>query len=226
MSTQFFLPENLHRTSSDIDTNGVQKLSLGEFQESIRPGLEELLSKGYRQSTKKKRATYDIQLENASDVIILQYPRKSTSSYPWLQKVTERENSNAQIVDFEGNELRITPTEDLILHKFLRSKRFMEHYGLSNPKSTKIEGLQNSINDLKKDYTINQFNLDPHESQRAIAKIRLYADVFDIMALSIYKGLDKNYFLEGMRDYNRLKKDQGKIIDYLGSLNPNVFRGE
>ena len=88
MSTQFFLPENLHRTSSDIDTNGVQKLSLGEFQESIRPGLEELLSKGYRQSTKKKRATYDIQLENASDVIILQYPRKSTSSYPWLQKVT------------------------------------------------------------------------------------------------------------------------------------------
>ena len=226
MSTHFFLPEHLHRTSSDIDTNGIQKLSLGEFQKSIIPGLEELLSKGYKQSTKKKRATYDIQLENENNIIILQHPRKSTSSYSWLQKVTERENSNAQIITFDGNKLKITPTEDLILHKLLRSKRFIEDYGLKKPKSTKLENLQNSINDLKKDYTINQFNLNPEESRRATAKIRLYADIFDIMALSIHKGLNKKYFLESMQDYNRLKKDKGNIIDYLYKLNPNVFKGE
>ena len=226
MSTHFFLPKNLHRTSSDIDTNGIQKLSLGEFQESIMMGLEELLSKGYKQSTKKKRATYDIQLEDKNDIIILQYPRKSQRSYPWLQKVTERENSNAQTVNFEGNTLRVTPTEDLLLHKFLRSKRFMENYNLKNPKNTKLDSLQNSINDLKKDHIINQFNLDPKESQKAIAKIRLYADIFDIIALSTHKELNKQYFLEGMQDYNRLKKDQKNIIDYLYSLNLDVFKGE
>ena len=47
MSTQFFLPENLHRPSSDIDMNGIPKYSLTEFQKVIAGGLEELLENYY-----------------------------------------------------------------------------------------------------------------------------------------------------------------------------------
>tara|TARA_Y100000034_G_scaffold117637_1_gene157322 strand:+ start:3398 stop:4186 length:789 start_codon:yes stop_codon:yes gene_type:complete len=228
MSTQFFLPKDLHRESSDIDMNGTLKYSFSEFEDSVHDGLEELLDKGYKKSKKKQRATFDINLENDEELIILQYPRKSSGSYPWLKKVGERENANAQKMTYNGGFLRIIPTEDIILHKTLRINSFKENYNINSekPSSMSLNSLQNSINSLKKDYIINQFNLEPKDANRAISKIRLYADIFDIKALSTYKGLDKKYFLEGLKDYKRLKPKKDKLLNWLYSINPNVFGGE
>jgi len=228
MSTQFFLPEDLHRESSDIDMNGTLKYSLSEFENSVSGGLEELLDKGYKKTKKKQRYTFDINLENEEELIILQYPRKSTGSYDWLKKVGERENSNAQKMEYNGGNLRLIPTEDIVLHKSLRINTFKQNHNINSerPSSMNLNALRSSINSLKRDYTINQFNLDPKDVHRNISKIRLYADIFDIKALSTYKGLDKKYFLEGLEDYNKLKPKKKRLLNWLYSINPNVFNGE
>jgi hypothetical protein len=228
MSTQFFLPKDLHRESSDIDMNGTLKYSFTEFEDSIFGGLEELLDKGYKKSKKKQRSTFDINLENENELIILQYPRKSSGSYPWLKKVGERENANAQKIEYEGGYLRVIPTEDIVLHKTLRTSTFAENHDLNleKPLSMKLNALQDSINSLKRDYTINRFNLDPNDIHRTISKIRLYADIFDIKALATYKGLDKKYLLEGLEDYKKLRPKKEELINWLYNINPNVFNGE
>lgn len=158
----------------------------------------------------------------------MQYPRKSTGSYEWLKKVGERENSNAQKMAYNGGFLRLIPTEDIILHKSLRINTFKENHNINSerPSSMDLKALQNSINSLKKDYTINQFNIAPKDVHRAISRIRLYADIFDIKALSTYKGMDKKYFLEGMEDYKKLKHKKKGLLNWLYSINPNVFNGE
>ena len=102
----------------------------------------------------------------------------------------------------------------------------MEQYNLKEPKNLELHKLQDSINNSKRDYVLNQFNLEPKDSAKALAKVRLCADFFDIAALAIYKGLDKGYFLEGMGDYNKLKDKKGEILNRLYKLNPNIFGGE
>ena len=225
MSTQFFLPKNLHRPSSDIDMNGIPKYSLTEFQNAISGGIEELLNKGYKTSKKKQRYTYDINLDSGNEKVILQYPRKSTSSYNWLKKVTGRENANAQKIKYNGGNIRLIPTEDIILHKILRSNSFLKQ-GLKKPKNKELHQLQDSIENLKEDLMLNQFNMNGTDLQKTISKIRLYADIFDINALTIYKKLDKKYFLESLKDYDNLIRLENQIIENLYKINPNVFGGE
>ncbi len=226
LSTQFFLPKELHRESSDIDMNGTMRYTnFIDFEDSISGGLEELLDKGYKKSKKRQRATFDINLENKNEFLILQYPRKSNGSYEWLKKVGERENANAQKIQYNEGFLRLIPTEDLVLHKTLRINSFIKNYNIrtNRPVSMNLKSLQNSINSLKKDYKVNLFNVEPIEANRALSKIRLYADIFDIKALSIHKGLDKEYFLEGLEDYGRLKPKKDKVLNWLYSINEKVF---
>jgi len=229
LSTQFFLPKELYRESSDIDMNGTSKYkNFNQFEDSIKGGLEELLDKGYKKSKKRQRATFDITLENEEELIILQYPRKSNGSYEWLKKVGERENLNAQTVKYKDGNLRVIASEDIVLHKTLRIDSFIKNYNLNlrRPTSLELKGLQTSINSFKRDHMINQFNLDPKDLHRAISKIRLYADIFDIKALARHKGLDKSYLLEGLADYKRLNPKKEEVLNWLYSLNENVFNGE
>ena len=98
MSTQLYLPDFLRRLSSDVDTNGVDKLSFGIFKESYAPGLEKLVDQGYTWSSKKRRNTYDLRIENDEDVILLQYPNKRSSSDDFMYWVCDREAHNTQCV--------------------------------------------------------------------------------------------------------------------------------
>jgi hypothetical protein len=129
---------------------------------------------------------------------------------------------------YNSGHLRLIPTEDIVLHKSLRINTFKQNHKINSerPSSMNLGALQSSINSLKKDYTINQFNIDPKDAHRSISKIRLYADIFDIKALSTYKGLDKKYFLEGLEDYRNLKSKKKRLFNWLYSINPNVFNGE
>lgn len=225
MALQMSLPTHLHRGSNDVDMNGIPKLSFGEFKTEINPGIEVLTKDmGYRFKSKKRRHTYDLMISNTEgDTIILQYPNKGSSI--WGRHVAERENANTQSVQFKGVGLRVLATEDSILHKLVRSSSFISGHDLVTPNpDLSLKELKRRIERYKEDYTLNSFNLDPQESMRDIARIRLLADIFDIKALTIYKGLDKQYFLEGMEDYSRLREDKSKIVDDLQRINPNAFR--
>ena len=80
LSTQLLLPEQYHRTSSDLDLNGVPKFNLTTFSEHFAEAFEELSTKGYEHSQKSRHYTLDFNVENEDDFLILQYPRKSKNN--------------------------------------------------------------------------------------------------------------------------------------------------
>jgi hypothetical protein len=224
MSLQLFLPRRFHRGSNDVDTNGVAKFSYGQFKDKIGPCLESLAKeKPYKIKSRKRRYTYDFILTSENgESIILQYPNRGGSE--WAQRVVERENANAQKVPFENRYIRVISTEDSVLHKLLRSDSFMKNHNLREPNpDLSLKELGRRIKRLKDDYTLNRFNLEPEETMKWIARIRLLADIFDIKAIATYRRLDRSYLIEGMQDYRRLRDSEGEIKEKLERMNPRVF---
>jgi len=223
MSVQLFLPEHIHRVSSDLDLNGVIRLSNVEFKDVLTPGLNRLAEKGYFSEFKKQHYTFDINLENDEELLVLQFPRKSESSFQSTKKTLERELENVESVNYVGTDLNVISSEDIILHKLLRSKMFQKSYGITPINDVDLCKIGGMLTQHKKEFQLNAYNLSPEEISTRVAEIRLAADIYDIVALSIYKGINKEYFKEGLKSYDSLKHDKSLLIDYLQKINPNVF---
>lgn len=225
LSLQFFLPIELHRKSSDVDTNGVSRLNYSGFKDIFSKSLDDLVDLGYNYKFQKQSSTFDAVVDNSTDKVIVQYPRKSNSGYERLKRIGERESSNSQVVKYNDLKLKVIPTEDVVVHKYIRMNKFVDKYNLVMPRTKNFFEMRKKINGLKDDMVLNNFNFKPEEMYTQVAKIRLLADVFDVTAISVYKGLDKNYLFEAMNDYDSLKDKKSEIENYLCSINPNVFKG-
>ncbi|MBN2881849.1 hypothetical protein JXM83_07415 [Candidatus Woesearchaeota archaeon] len=223
MSTQLYLPEFLRRFSSDVDTNGIPKLSFGEFKGEFGAGLEKLVEKGYSWSSKKRRNTYDLIIEDSQSTVLLQYPNKKTSSLDFMTSVCDRESQNTQHVSYNGLNLNVMAMEDIVTRKFLRMYSFMNTYQLNMPKTQNFFNLRKKINKLKVEVNSNS-DLTPEEVALDVAKIRLMADYFDVVALTVYKGFNSSYLKEAVESFNDLKDKFGLIQDYLLSFNPNALQ--
>ncbi|MCF7798795.1 hypothetical protein K9M74_02740 [Candidatus Woesearchaeota archaeon] len=224
MSAQLFLPPNLRRDSSDIDMNGLQRFCVQEFVDFLTPALTEFKANGYVFNAKKRHYTLDVDISNDDEVIILQYPKRSLASQKKLDYTLQRESAHAQTIPFEETLIRVISAEDLLARKLLRSNRFKSDYKLPTPLITSLDEAIDELNVLKEEYTINRFNFDPKESAKYVARIRLYADMFDIVAIANNCRLDKNYFMEAADDYQALSGQKEALVDKLTSYNSDVFR--
>jgi len=219
MSLQFFLPQNLHRITTDLDLESPIKKPFTEFKEDMTNILYNLSQRGYAVNFSKEGTTYDCLIERDNHMLALQMPRRGLKKYEELKPRLEKEFANSKIIPYGKGRLRVIGVNDIIARKLLRIKVFHEEYGLKIPVNIEAERGVETANILKENLYKESFDRNPQELAKQIAYVRLLSDVSDIKAVLDHnpreidsRSISESLYLSSPRNFEGLEK----LLDEIG----------
>lgn len=227
VATQTYLPTTCRRGTSDIDLAVLGSLNYADFRSMASPVLQWLGDHKYSFETKKGHNSYQIvysdQEGNAS---VIEFARKSQNNFNSASKRLEREysNSRAKIIEERSDSVRICSPEDIIVPKIVRGigslVRNPELQGYLNHKIAfpisehDIALRLNKIRDLKQEAIVHIG--DPLLSE----KLRFVSDIYDIQLLSEIAGVNPEYLVRVMNDWDKTAKESPQRQQLLERLLP------
>jgi|GEM_PF-3495341 len=199
LSTQFFLPEELHRVTSDIDLDGPVNMPYIEFRDYMTGVGSPLTARGYSIDFSKQRGTQDAEFSRDENMMVVQIPRRSQGKFVASKQRLERELLNSEEIPYVGGKLRLININDLLARKIGRADDFRRQYDLTAPFGMDTLEAVERANLLKE--TLDYANLDPRELPKRVAYIRMLADLADIKAILERVKINENYLREAVRNY-------------------------
>ncbi len=209
---QFFLPQEFHRRTSDIDLDSSEKSTSGSFHKYVSKIAVPLLQRGYSLDFTKQRQTYDAGFQREGHQVVLQIPKRTEKKFYEVKERLEREVANSETLPYAGGKLRVINPNDFLARKFNRVDMFRRQYLLEIPKGMSLEERTERVNIMREKLDLT--NLDPEEIARNIAYLRMSADITDILAIKThlkYGKIDEKYIRESAlrfrtKDCESLKK--------------------
>lgn len=219
LSLQFDLPERYHRPTTDVDLNTKIHTSYSDFKNFIETAFSHLIEAGYTLNFKKGRSTFDAYLERDDNKLMIQIPNRSKKNYENMKSILEREFEHRREKDLPRGKIDVISLEDLVVHKIIRAMAFTQNYGLKIPNKRDLGSLRQDIEFLREGLELSLMGLEPEEISKKVANIRLYADIFDMMAVIqlLENEIDENYLAEAASSF----RDKGTLkekLDFFYSL--------
>lgn len=218
-AVQTYLPQELHRVSTDVDVTVDRPLKTSDFREVSKPVLAALQAMGYSSSTRTSpREYFEIQIQTKDDALELQISKRTKGNFESNQRRIQRELANAVDKDVGYAKTKVLRPEDILLHKLMRVLRFEEKFGLTPiPKGNTLMERFDYVARLRTDVISH---IDTLESYSDIANLRMNADLFDISALLNHQAPDKAYFCEALSDWAYVLGNNGRTRKVLMSIDP------
>ena len=203
LSLQLTLPKQLHRITSDVDMDAARRISYDGFKEYVHSTFEGLVQRGYLLTTEKRRQTWDARLERGEEHLVIQIPRRNENNFSFRQKIVARELEHTRTVPYSQSGFRVIAYEDLTARKLIRSTTFMRSYNLTLPKLKSLDDMKSELDELKDSFDRQRFSETPEEVAQDLARIRLYADAFDVKAMQEYFGneFEETYLEEALGSF-------------------------
>ena len=198
MAVSSYLPIENHRETVDLDYTLFFNGGVMDYKKITEHLVRALIEKDYSIEYRKKGTTHDYLVKHHEDSLLIQHPRKSPNNFIKNKKGLEREICNRRIMSDKNISYAVLSPEDLVLHKLNRILKFHTEYNVAFPKNISQEDFKKQIESIKEEV----LNLKDSVSPRAVAKLRLFYDIFDIKSLGKSTGLNKNYFEEALKDWH------------------------
>ncbi|HJX50478.1 MAG TPA: hypothetical protein VJ438_03380 [Candidatus Nanoarchaeia archaeon] len=199
MAVGAYIPPEEQRPTIDLDFTLLWGGTTEEFRSLMKPMIQDLRLSGYDLDVQKGDKTYDISVQSPAknDALLIQHHRRNKGNFEKNRKSLEREVANQRVIAKDGVSFAVMSPEDLILHKLSRLFTFSNVYNLTIPTRMKTENMMRTIRLFRKSYHLDNIK----ESDNAL--IRMYHDAHDIKHLSMHAGLNKRYFEEAAKDWNK-----------------------
>ncbi len=194
IAVQHYLPSELHRYTSDLDLNPKTYLNSATFKENTKNFVKALEKEGCQINIGKEHYTYDLEVTNDEQKLIIQTSRRSQAGYEKNKESIVHESDNAiEKVAENGNKYKIFRAEDLILRKASRIVEFMKNYKTVRMPEPQGGGLEKELDELSKEREAIYKNFDNINVEEVI-KLRIHADTYDLSTLDLFTELNKDYF--------------------------------
>lgn len=199
LSAQFLLPQELHRRTSDIDLESIDKMTSGSFHDYIIKASSPVTNRGYNLNFSKQRQTYDAIFKRDGHQMSVQITRRSNKKFGEVKERLHREYDNSREFVYAEGKLRIINPNDLIARKIGRADMFRRQYGLNVHLNVGVsEGIE--IANIAME-TLDLTEMDPVDVANRIAGIRMLADVADIRAVIANTQIDEKYIRQAILEY-------------------------
>ena len=218
MAVSGYLPPNIRRSTIDLDFTFLWGGNCEEFRELMNPFVEYLRDKGFSVEVKKRDKTYDISVRSSCDFLLVQHQIRTRKNFEKQRRCLEREFAHNRRLFKQDVVFDALSPEDIALHKLSRILTFSDVYGIEIPQRFKILNIRNMACQLKEEIKKLAENADA----RDIARLRIYHDVYDIMALAEYVGFNMPYFEKGLSDWTSKYMDKEKAIRLLKYIGASI----
>jgi hypothetical protein len=196
MAVSSYIPKEDHRETVDLDYNLLWGGISEEYWALMKPLEDFFKEQGYSYTPKKRNFTWDIEIQNKNTSLLIQHQRRSLPNFDKNKYSFEREIANSRRIKKEELFYDVLSPEDLIVRKLVRLFKFSRQHSLEIPKWNSFINLKQHIQDEKK-----QLLQLKDISDLDILHLRMEYDVYDIMHLGFYSGVNENYLNIVLKDW-------------------------